>query len=195
MFNVVVISDTHGRHKYIDMPLSGDLIIHAGDSTSMGELSEIETFLQWFGSLEYEMKVLISGNHDFGFERFPNETKKLCDQYGVILLNDSEVIFKGVKIWGSPVQPEFGNWAFNRARTKETSCDFGQKSYTNRNSFIGTHWDKIPHDVDILITHGPPFGILDLTYYRGDNAGCEILDEKIKKIRPVLHVFGHIHSA
>lgn len=197
MIKIVTISDTHEAHNDLDIPKSGDIIIHSGDITYRGDKESVEDFLQWYSSLEYEMKILIAGNHDWGFEKYPIIFEDMCKQYGITLLNDSEVIFKGIKIWGSPVQPEFCDWAFNRARTKEDSSDFSIKNkglYEKKYPFIGTHWDKIPNDVDILVTHGPPFGILDSTYYGKTNVGCGLLLEKIEKVKPVLHIFGHIHE-
>jgi hypothetical protein len=82
-----------------------------------------------------------------------------------------------IKIYGTPWQPWFHDWAFNVARDK-----------------ISPYWDKIPLDTDILITHGPPMGILDLTLY-GDTPGCASLLTYVEKIKPALHVFGHIHEA
>jgi Icc-related predicted phosphoesterase len=110
----------------------------------------------------------------------------LCKNYGVVLLNDSGVKFKGLHIWGSPVQPWFHNWAFNRMRSEAMA--------TTSHPFIGGHWDKIPKNIDILITHGPPYGILDETTRGRESVGCEELLKKVEEIRPVLHVFGHIHE-
>jgi len=93
-------------------------------------------------------------------------------------LNDSGVTIEGIKFWGSPITPFFHDWAFNRWPAG-----------------IKPHWDLIPEEVDVLITHGPPFGILDLTTYSKENVGCPILREKIFSIKPKVHVFGHIHEA
>ena len=118
-------------------------------------------------------------------------------------MNDSGVELEGIKFWGSPVQPEFGRWAFNRARTlSEANYKFIKE--------IKPHWDMISEDTDVLITHGPPYGaprpdrsppygVLDEVMYVGRNpernVGCQKLMEKIQKIKPKLHVFGHIHEA
>lgn len=189
MINITAISDTHGQHNKIDVG-SGDLIVHAGDCTPKGAMSDIEEFLRWYGDLDFEKKILVPGNHDFSFEQTPEECKQLCENYGVTLLNDSGIKFKGLRIWGSPVQPWFLNWAFNRHRTPEQA--------TSRHPFIGPHWDKIPKNTDILITHGPAFGVLDKTADRfnspGQHVGCELLKKKIEEIRPVLHISGHIHE-
>jgi Icc-related predicted phosphoesterase len=185
MINITTISDTHDKHSLLDVG-SGDLIIHAGDCTGRGSRADIEEFLRWYGDLDFEMKILIPGNHDFDFERNPELCDELCKNYGVVLLNDSGVKFKGLNIWGSPVQPWFHNWAFNRMRSEAAA--------TAGHPFIGKHWDKIPKKTDILITHGPPYGILDTTARNKESAGCEELLKKVEEIRPVLHVFGHIHE-
>jgi Icc-related predicted phosphoesterase len=186
MITITTISDTHGQHTKVDVG-SGDLIIHAGDATPMGRMEDIETFLRWYGDLDFEMKVLIAGNHDWDFEKLPKYCEELCNNYGVILLNDSGVKFKGLNIWGSPVQPEFCNWAFNRSRTEALA--------TKKHPFIGHHWDKIPNNTDILVTHGPAGGVLDKTIYGNEHVGCGLLRKKIEEIKPVLHVSGHIHEA
>ena len=189
MINITTISDTHGKHDLVHAKNvgSGDLILHAGDATPRGSREDIEEFLRWYGDLDFEMKVFIAGNHDFDFERNPTLYEELCKNYGVTLLNDSGVKFHGLNIWGSPVQPWFHNWAYNRMRTEAAA--------TVKHPFIGKHWDMIPKNTDILITHGPAYGILDETSYRRENAGCELLRKKIEEIRPVLHVCGHIHEA
>lgn len=185
MISITMISDTHNRHRGIPNIGFGDLIIHAGDATSMGKSHEIENFLKWYGQRDYETKVLIAGNHDWGFETDPDRFSDMASLYGVTLLNDSGTEYRGIKIWGSPVQPEFHGWAFNRARTKE-------EVVTTGHSFIGPHWQAIPDDVDIIVTHGPAYGILDQT--RLGPAGCRLLLDRISEVKPALHVCGHIHS-
>lgn len=192
MINITTISDTHGKHSLVHGKNvgSGDLILHAGDCTPRGAREDIEEFLRWYGDLDFEMKVLIPGNHDFDFEKNAALCEELCKNYDVVLLNDSGVKFHGLHIWGSPVQPWFHNWAFNRMRSEAMA--------TAKHPFIGTHWDKIPKNTDILLTHGPAYGVLDQTADRyngpGESVGCELLRKKIEEIRPVLHVCGHIHE-
>ncbi len=173
---IILISDTHNRHHDLELP-DGDMIIHAGDVSSTGKEPEILDFLNWFKSLDYKYKIFIAGNHDFYFERANSEQISLIIPENLTYLNDSGVTIEGLKIWGSPVQPEFNNWAFNR----EIGDDIRQ------------HWDLIPVDTDILITHGPPFRILDKTV-RGHYVGCEDLLEKVMQIKPKLHIFGHVHE-
>lgn len=182
---IVCISDTHSQHAKIKIP-EGDIIIHSGDATMSGSADRVESFLQWYGSLDFKKRILVAGNHDWLFELNPEKAQGLCDQYGITLLNDSGTEYEGIKIWGSPVQPTFFNWAFNRSVKKDDPFD--------RHPYIGDHWDKIPNDTNILITHGPPYCVLDETE-EGDKTGCQLLLAKIAEVKPVLHVFGHIHEA
>ena len=173
---LICISDTHGRHEEVELS-SADMIIHAGDMSEKGTKDQIIDFMKWFSSLNYQYKVLIAGNHDFFLEQATSkEIKKLIPE-GVIYLNDSGVEIEGLKIWGSPVQPWFHNWAFNRS----------EKS-------ICKHWNEIPDDTDILITHVPPQHILDQNR-RAESCGCPHLTERVKEVKPQYHIFGHIHES
>ena len=173
---IIAISDTHGKHHQLNLP-KGDLLLHAGDVSSRGTEAEIIDFLNWFKGLDFKYKVFIAGNHDFHFERETAATIATIIPDNVIYLNDSGVEIEGIKIWGSPVSPWFYDWAFNRQRGAD----------------IRTHWDLIPADTDILMTHGPAHGILDLTT-QNIPAGCEELLLKIKEIQPKIHLSGHIHE-
>ncbi len=179
MIKLVLISDTHNKHDGVTIP-SCDIFILSGDLTGRGSLVEIDRFLQWFSNQPATHKIFIAGNHDFGFEEVPEKTNELLRKYpNVTYLQDSFVIVEGIKIWGSPIQPWFHSWAFNRLRGED----------------IKKHWDLIPDDVDILITHGPAFGILDQTP-RGEHVGCEdLLDAINTRVKPTIHVSGHIHPA
>lgn len=201
---ITFISDTHNRHKEIDCG-KGDILIHCGDATGRGQSGEIEPFLKWFGSQNFNFRILIAGNHDWGFEREPERYEKMCAKYGVHYLNDFGMTVKcpwtqeEIKIWGSPVQPEFCNWAFNRRISKDLEVDLYH--YPGKvHPWIKPHWDKIPDDTDILITHGPPKGILDAVqnaFHGRDriaHVGCPHLKEAIKRVKPKVHAFGHIHE-
>lgn len=168
---IVAISDTHGKHRNLVLP-EGDILIHAGDVSSMGKESEIKDFLNWFSKTDFTYKIMIAGNHDFYFEKIGDNAKVLEELIpaNVIYLNDSGVEIenldqKALRIWGSTIQPWFFNWAFNR----------------NRGEDIKRHWDKIPQNTDMLITHGPAYGILDKTT-RNESVGCEDLLEKVKEV-------------
>lgn len=173
----IAISDTHNKHAELKLP-SGDALIHAGDMSMGGNEYEILAFLDWIVIQNFQYKILIAGNHDFFFERESNELIQSIIPKGVIYLNDSGIEIGGLKIWGSPITPWFFNWAFNRHRGEP----------------INRHWDLIPDDTDILVTHGPVFRILDKTM-RGEHVGCKDLDEKVLQVKPKVHICGHIHEA
>jgi predicted phosphodiesterase len=180
------LSDTHTKHEKLNGFLpGGDILICAGDISSRGYTHELENFFKWYDGIDnYDTKMFICGNHDFGFQDDPEKIKGLLTGYKTIdYLQDDwmgigEDVDTMIKIWGSPWQPEFHNWAFNLPR--------GEK--------IMEKWNLIPNDVDILVTHGPAFGKLDFVPYDGLNVGCEDLLIKIQEIKPKIHVSGHIHS-
>lgn len=172
---IVCISDTHGKHAQLTVP-EGEVLIHAGDFTKRGLLGEIQQFHDWIVQLPHKYKIVIAGNHDFLFEQNPVLAQSLLSE--VIYLEDNFVEIEGVRFWGSPITPWFFDWAFNRQRGAE----------------IASHWQKIPQGTDILITHGPPKGILDKTVH-GLEVGCQDLLEAVQLIRPRYHIFGHIHEA
>ena len=172
----VVISDTHGQHRSLKLP-KGDVIIHAGDISKSGHPVEIEDFLDWFSKLKFKYKIFIAGNHDFFLEHAHPRVIEQMIPTGVIYLNDSGAEINGIKFWGSPITPWFHNWAFNRERGEE----------------IKKHWELIPDDTDVLITHGPPMGILDENSC-SQCVGCMDLLVKVNQVKPKYHFFGHIHE-
>jgi Icc-related predicted phosphoesterase len=146
--------------------------------SSQGTPSEILQFLEWFSELPYTHKVLVAGNHDWLFERDPAAALSLLANYpSITYLNDSGATIEGIRFWGSPVQPTFMNWAFNRDPAE-----------------IRQHWDRIPDGIDVLVTHGPPAGILDTIENHRPGAGCPLLRAAVSRVKPRLHVFGHIHE-
>ena len=165
---LVLISDTHEQHDEIKIP-DGDVLIHAGDATWIGAPKAVKKFNEWMTSLPHKHKIVIAGNHDLSIE-----SRQCTFKY---YLEDSGIEIDGIKFWGSPWTPTFGSWAFMEHRDK-----------------IGKYWDLIPHNIDVLITHGPPFGILDRTP-RHQSVGCNKLFNKVVEIRPKIHVFGHIHHS
>lgn len=171
---VVCISDTHSKHNRLNVP-DGDILINAGDLTENGEAEEVKDYNNWLSSLPHRYHICIAGNHDFLFEKEPEYAQSLLTN--AIYLQDSSVEIEGIKFWGSPVSIRFYDWAFNR----------------DRGSDIKKHWDLIPNDTDILITHSPPWGILDRTYDR-TYAGCEDLRNAIFRVKPKYCIFGHIHT-
>ena len=176
MTRIVCISDTHNRQGNLDVP-EGDLLIHAGDLTGRGTQAEVRAAIEWLESLPHPDKIVIAGNHDFYFEQENARARSLVTS--AVYLQDSEVTVQGLRIWGSPWQPWFHDWAFNLSR--------GQK--------LREKWEHIPEGIDILVTHGPPMGTLDRTV-TGEAVGCEELRDRLAAMAnpPRLHVFGHIHE-
>ncbi len=174
---IVFISDTH-QHRPANLP-PGDVLVHAGDLSSTGTYAEVVRFLDWFSSQPHPHKIFIAGNHDRLFEDFPDQAVlALMEHPELTYLQDAGVTLDGVRFWGSPWQPEFCNWAFNLPR---------------RGSRIREAWNRIPTGTDVLITHGPPHGVLDQVR-GGEHLGCEELTIRLGVIRPRIHVFGHIHD-
>jgi Icc-related predicted phosphoesterase len=175
---IVAISDTHNYHDQILIP-ECDLLIHSGDLTSRGKTTEIRKFLDWFEAQPAKHKVFIAGNHDWGFQTDSTEIEKLVGSYNVTYLNESSVNIEGLNIYGSPWTPWFHDWAFN-----------GHAPKMRRVAFM------IPDDTDILITHGPPLGVMDrVERFPNPSVGCNYLWDRVCEIKPKLHVFGHIHEA
>lgn len=172
---IVCVSDTHARHRRVAVP-DGDLLIHAGDITNTGSLDDVADFDRWLGSLPHQHKVVICGNHDFCFQEQPGRARPLITN--AIYLEDESAEVAGIRVYGSPWQPWFGGWAFNLPRGPE----------------LAAKWALIPPDTQILVTHGPPEGILDRNH-RGDHVGCRDLLARVYEVKPRLHVFGHIHEA
>lgn len=171
------ISDLHGCKPALQ---GGHLLIVAGDLTARDTKSEYVLFNDWIRVQDYNKIIIIGGNHDSYLEK--NAVEERFFSVGCYL-EDSGTEFKGLKIWGSPWTPTFCDWHFMK----------------DRGAQIKEKWDLIPSDTDILITHGPPYGILDHVEFssRGNkykHAGCEELRTAVERIQPRLHVFGHIHE-
>jgi predicted phosphohydrolase len=177
MPRIVCLSDTHNYgDEQIKAPDDGDILIHSGDATVRGSLPEVEEFLSWFAGLPHQYKIFVAGNHDWLYQIDNRLARILTADFGVVYLQDSAVEIEGLKIYGSPWQPWFYDWAFNLPR----------------GAALADKWRLIPADTDILVTHGPPFGILDATP-SGENVGCEDLLRRVEEIKPLVHIFGHIH--
>ena len=195
---IAAISDIHGKmnkwYKALNSKSkkdfnSVDCIVVAGDMTMMGRRKELAEFLDWLDARPVKHKVVIAGNHDrFMDPDHPKEVSceedinDLISRYPSIhYLNDSGITIDNISFWGSPIQPAFGGWAFNRERGED----------------INQHWHKIPAKVDVLITHGPPFGILDqiIPLHWEEHIGCRNLLDAVVEVKPKFHVFGHIHGS
>ena len=184
---ITFISDTHTKHTQItqDLP-GGDLLIHAGDLMNSGYYwEEVYPFLDWYNNLgNYDHKVFIAGNHDRLFEDEAEKINGLLTGYkNIEYLRDKWLAVgddeRMVKIYGSPWQPEFYNWAFNLPRNGVA---------------LEEKWFNIPNSTEILVTHGPPWGHCDVTPYGNLNVGCELLRVRVDELKPKIHVFGHVHS-
>ena len=171
---IVLIADTHNRHRELTLP-DGDVLVHAGDMTTGGTLEEVEEFNSYLGELPHRHKIVIAGNHDFCFELEPEPAVALLSN--ATYLQDEATTVEGIVFFGSPWQPRFFNFAFNLTRGPE----------------IREKWDLIPEDVDILVTHGPPRGFGDQTVY-AEEVGCRDLLAAVERVKPHVHVFGHIHE-
>lgn len=178
------ISDTHSYHKLLQVPENVDMIIFSGDESNYFDVykNEVEckSFMYWFGNLPIKYRIMIGGNHSAWISKHTREFRKLCEIYNVIYLENEGVEIEGLKIWGSPFSPTFGNWYFMKSRDKMHKL-----------------WSNIPEDTDILITHTPPKGCLDLSYDRAGKlefCGCNNLLKHVFRVKPKLHLYGHIHT-
>jgi Icc-related predicted phosphoesterase len=177
------ISDTHAHHDLLEIPKDIDIVIHSGDSTNYPDIvrnqPEFDLFIHWFAHLPIKHKILIAGNHDAWALKLYNKDK--LKDLGIIYLEHEYCDIQGQLIFGSPYTPTFGNWHFMKDRGK-----------------LHQYWEALTSDIDILVTHGPPKFILDLSHnqnheleYCGDNA----LFKKVLEIKPQFHLFGHIHNS
>ena len=177
-FDIKVYGWANLNLKYVDV------LIHSGDSTNRKTLllneTELNDFIDWYSRLPIDNKIYIPGNHDMFIEANQKLAKRIFKDAGITLLIKDSVEINGFNIYGDPTTPFFFNWAFNVKRDK-----------------IHKHWDLIPDDTDILVTHGPPKGILDLVdnHIGFEFTGCSNLYKQIKKRKNIkAHLFGHIHS-
>lgn len=171
---ITFISDTHTAQPELS---GGDLLIHAGDLTYHGKTKETKKQLDWLAKADYDKIIIVPGNHEVQWEEGTTHFRKHCADRNIVCLVEEGLEYEGIKIFGSPITPEFCGWA-----------------YMKRPNEIAQHWERIPLDTDILITHGPPRGILDKNL-EGQPCGCPALRKKVAEVNPKIHVFGHIHEA
>lgn len=177
-----LISDVHGRWNKLQIPQC-DVLISAGDYSWQGEKHMVEDFHKWMSKQPAKHFISVQGNHEKWVEANFDEAKVIAENEcpGVHFIDEGEIVIDGVKFYGSAITPQFHNWAWNRVRGDE----------------IAPHWARIPNDTQVLITHGPPHKILDVcrggTVYE-ENVGCWDLLQRVKEVKPKLHIFGHIHS-
>lgn len=192
---ITAISDTHLNHHNLQLP-DGDILIHTGDATAIGFYSKTKEFLEWMAKQPYTYKIFVPGNHDWSFDcndaynkfhhcnTYPQDIDKdriklleFAANNNIHILINQTVEIEGLKIFGSAETPEFYNWAFNRTEEQ-----------------LAQTYSAIPTDIDILPTHGPPKGILDIS--EGESLGSTSLSEAITNLKQLkLHIFGHIHPS
>lgn len=188
---IVCISDTHNAAPGEGYTLpKGDVLIHAGDLTNAGQPSEIRKALSWLREADYDVKILVAGNHDLSLDEPYTKQTDDATELRQSLRRDDEIMYlehesqtiniKGseVKVFGSPYSVASGDrqWAFQYPPDEAEGL-----------------WSGIPSDIDILITHTPPAGHLDdSAHWTG--GGCSALGEALCRIQPLLHVCGHCHE-
>lgn len=177
------ISDTHTLHKDLIIPENIDIVICSGDCSNVRDKyqneQEVRNFMTWFHGLKIKHKVFVAGNHDTSIEAGLVD-KLMIESLGIKYLENDFIELDGLKIWGSPITPQFGYWAFMKDRSK-----------------LHDLWQTIPVNSDIVVIHGPPKGILDLSYNREgvlEFCGCTALKKRMLIIQPKLCLFGHIHN-
>lgn len=179
---IVCISDTHNKLELVDVP-DGDVLLHAGDLTAAGTAQEVFQEYEALSRLPHEHIVAIPGNHDFPFQQIPELRQILEARFPrVTTLIDEELMLDGIRLYGSPWQPWWQDWAY---QFPEHDVNHKQASET---------WSLIPEDTVVLLTHGPPRGVLDCSVFE-EHVGCPALRDRIAKLPKLgLHVFGHAHS-
>ena len=173
---IVAVADTHTFEHDLGVLPDGDVFIHAGDLLRSGTIDELQTVVAWIQGQPHPVKIVIAGNHDWCFVEDAAKAKHVLGSE-IVYLQDNETIINGLKFWGSPWQPAYNSWAFNLTRGRA----------------LAAKWALIPDDVDILITHGPPQGIGDRDPIPA-RAGCKDLLYAMRRVQPILHLFGHCHQ-
>lgn len=167
---LVAISDTH---LYRPLIPDGDILIHAGDICAYGSEGEFKSEILWLSRHKHKYKIYVPGNHDRWVERYEEEAWEFCAKVGIDMLVDTFAVIRDIRFYGCPHTPVFMNWAYMQ--------DDNQRFQ---------HWAKPPM-TDVLITHGPPYGVFDSCPLP---AGCSYLKDAVQRIKPELHVIGHIHE-
>lgn len=177
------ISDTHSYHSLLTIPKDVDIVIFSGDESNYFDVfkneQECRNFITWYSGLNIKNKIFVAGNHSSAIAK-GHITKENFNSAGIIYLENDSISIEGLNIWGSPITPTFGNWHFMKSRDK-----------------LHDLWQTIPEDADIIISHGPPKGSLDLSYSREnvlEFCGCTSLAKRCAVIQPKLMLFGHIHN-
>ncbi|MDF1739592.1 MAG: metallophosphatase domain-containing protein [Verrucomicrobiales bacterium] len=173
MASFSIVADTHRQHRALTIP-ECDILIHCGDFCSFEreDAATLEDADIWFAEVPAKHVVCVGGNHDFMLQsrefRFAHAT----------FLEDSGIEIEGLSIYGSPWCPDLSGFAY----------------YADEDQLI-ERWRQIPTGVDILITHTPPYGFLDVPSSGDVHLGCPHLQDELQRIQPQLHVFGHVHAS
>lgn len=175
---ITFISDLHG---YFPILPGGDILIIAGDLHARDTPQEYDQFKLWLENQRYQKIVMIAGNHDAYLEYCFKHGIDLFSLPNLTYLCDSGTEYENLKIWGCPYTKKFVGQN-PRAMAFSVASEFQLKD----------HFDLIPEQIDILITHSPPLGILD----ECDNGwvGSDMLRQRIMKVKPRICCFGHIHE-
>lgn len=193
VMRLVFTSDTHGQHRGLIVP-ECDVFFHCGDMSGRGEYSIYDDLVIWIEKNDPAANyVFIPGNHDVTFESDEETARSFFDRPNVRVLIDQGCVIDGLKVWGSPWTLRFYDWAFN----------------ADRGDQIQKHWNKIPQDIDVLLTHGPAYGYGDFIPGRrmspfdapgvterngGLHVGCSQLLARLTDVSPRIHAYGHIHE-
>lgn len=173
---LTIISDTHGEQDKL-VRLSGDVLIHCGDMFNMFNQSDEDFYRMdsWFGKQDFDLVLCTGGNHDFELQKRSSYVDSPFKN--AVYLEGSGHEHKGVNFFGAPWVPDL----------------FGQAFFTKDHK-LSEKWSDIPDNVDVLITHTPPAGILDVSS-RGLTLGCQHLLTAIERTQPTIHCFGHVHAS
>lgn len=173
---IKVFSDTHNDHDQL-VDTECDILIHCGDACIKGNYSEGRSFLEWFVKQPAKYKILVPGNHDKKIKTHP-DLISLAKEYGIIVLNDGYIELMGLKMYGGSFVPSWER-------------DTGKPRF--KFDYAESRWKDVPEGLDILITHVPPRTIMDRNR-KGFPCGCPLLYKRVNKVKPKLHLFGHIHE-
>jgi len=173
---IVAFSDTHNDHAKLQLK-PADIAIHAGDAGIKGNYTEIRSFLQWYVKQPFKYKIYVPGNHDKKMYTNP-ELESLANEYGIHVLFNDTIVIEGIIVHGNAT-----------TFSSEDRIDYDSEIWEKKK----TCWAGIPDNCDILVTHIPPYGILDEAD-RGANIGCSELKKIVESKSPKIHIFGHCHE-